>query len=81
MAAKTVNGANSMTYPVSFSITCTSESSTFTMGSAFSPIAARLQPRKMENTTICRISLRAIASTMLVGTACEINTFRVKGSD
>ena len=51
------------------------------MAAPFSPTAARLQPRKMENTTICRISLRAIASIMLVGTACEIKTFSVKGSD
>ena len=51
------------------------------MALPFSPIAVRLQPRKIENTTICKISLCAMASTMLVGKACEINTFSVKGSD
>lgn len=34
-------------------------------------------PKNIENTTICRISLLAIASVMLVGMVCDRNPFRL----
>ena len=37
-------------------------------------------PKKTENTTICRISFRAMASRMLVGIACDTSTFRDRAS-
>jgi hypothetical protein len=39
----------------------------------FSRIAAIAVPKNSENTTICRISLRAIASRTLVGIVCSMN--------
>ena len=42
---------------------------------ARSPIAAQATPKNSENTTICRISLVAIASTTERGTRCATNSF------
>ena len=43
----------------------------------FSPSDAPAMPKNIENTTICRISLLAIASVMLVGMVCDRNPFRL----
>src|SRR5215472_9785930 len=40
-----------------------------------SPSAAQATPKNNENTTICRISLVAIASTIERGTRCATNSF------
>src|ERR1700730_2176586 len=42
---------------------------------ARSPSAAQATPKNSENTTICRISLVAIASTIERGTRCATNSF------
>src|SRR3954452_3974467 len=42
----------------------------------FSPRDPSATPKKIENTTICRISLLAIASMALLGTRCVTNSFR-----
>ncbi len=42
---------------------------------AFSSMAAQATPKNSENTTICRISLVAIASTIERGTRCVTNSF------
>ena len=43
----------------------------------FSPSDAPAMPKNIENTTICRISLLAIASVMLMGIVCDRNPFRL----
>ena len=44
---------------------------------ALSSMAETAVPTKIENTTICRISLLAMASTMDFGTRWVTNSFRV----
>ena len=70
MAENTAKGARFMTYPVTFSITCPTESSSFTTGSPLGPMAAVATPKNRANTTICKISLWAIASITLEGNTC-----------
>ena len=67
-AANTASGATFMTYPVTFSMTSTRPSIAWTRKRPFSPAAARPTPKKIENTTICRISLFAMASAADFGT-------------
>ena len=42
-------------------------------GFEYGPKLAAATPKKMENTTICKISLVAMASNTLDGTTCSIN--------
>ena len=51
---------------------CATESITSMTGLLRSPSAAIADPKKTENTTICRISLRAMASMTLVGMVCAM---------
>ncbi len=74
MAANTATGANIITAPVIFSMMCTRSSIQATRVFAFSPRLAAATPKKIENTTICRISLAAIASMTLRGTRCATNS-------
>ncbi len=74
IAANTATGAKSITYPVTLSITSASPSIPCARKWPFSPSAASATPKKIENTTICRISLLAIASTALLGTRWVTNS-------
>jgi hypothetical protein len=58
---------------VIWSITCTSASTPRTIGAPLSPIAVKATPKKIEKTTIWRISLVAIASIADLGTRCVTN--------
>jgi hypothetical protein len=55
------------------SITLTSASVARTSGRAGSPTAVIATPTKIEKTTICRISLSAIASIIDSGKMCAMN--------
>jgi len=59
------DGAKYMTYPVTRRITVAVASSAFITIFPCSPIEAVAMPKKTAKTTICRISLLAIASKML----------------
>ena len=60
-----------------FSIACESSSIAATSVFAFSPSAASATPKNIENTTICRISLLAIASANDFGTRWLTKSFSV----
>ena len=66
-AAKTAKGASVMMNPVIFSITSDSWSIQSINASARLPRLDAATPNNSENTTICRISLPAIACTIDVG--------------
>ena len=51
------------------------------MGSPFLPMAVNAIPKKTENTTSCKISFVAIASTTLRGTTCSTNFANEKPFD
>jgi hypothetical protein len=57
-----------ITYLVKRNITSASDPQNFTTGSALAPMAEQAAPKRKAKTTICSASLRAMASTMLVGT-------------
>ena len=76
-APKTPAGANHITKSVTFSITGTRslmKAVTVFAGSVFSDAIAN--PKKHENTRICRISLVAIAWKKLAGKTCAMNSRR-----
>ena len=77
-AANTATGANHITAPVTFSITCARSSITPVRRLPDSPSADSAVPKKIENTTICRISLFAIASAIDFGTRWTTKSFSVK---
>ena len=56
---------------------CASASSTSITVRPRSPMAAMAVPKKIANTTICKISLRAMASITLLGTVCSIKPVKV----
>ena len=58
----------------------TSASTARTSGLATSPTAVIATPTKIEKTTICKISLVAIASTIDAGTICVMNLARLNAS-
>ena len=68
IAANTATGANAITAPVILSMMCVRSSTQATIVFALSPRLAAATPKKIENTTICRISFIAIASMTLFGT-------------
>ncbi|MNN53341.1 hypothetical protein D3C81_1680860 [compost metagenome] len=78
IAANTASGAIHITAPVIFSITCARSSITPAMRAPRSPSAASAVPKKIENTTICRISLLAMASATDFGTRCAMKSLSVK---
>ena len=78
MAANTATGAIHITAPVIFSMICARSSITPAMRAPRSPSAAKAVPKKIENTTICRISLLAMASATDFGTRWATKSFSVK---
>ena len=76
----TPTGAKFMINPTIFKIICAATSNVFTTGFAYSPKFAAATPKKIENTTICKISLLAIASNALEGIICSTN-FCIENSD
>ena len=54
-------------------MTCDRPSTASSTTFARAPRAAQAQPKKMENTTICRISLSTIGRTALSGKTCLMN--------
>ena len=71
MAANTPIGANTITYDVNVNITCAVLSNTASTGRPAGPSAASATPKNVANTTTCRMSPRAIASTTDVGNRCR----------
>ena len=71
MAANTPIGANTITYDVNVNITCAVLSNTASTGRPAGPSAASATPKNVANTTTCRMSPRAIASTTEVGNRCR----------
>ncbi len=71
MAANTPIGANTITYDVNVNITCAVLSNTASTGRPAGPRAASATPKNVANTTTCRMSPRAIASTTDVGNRCR----------
>ena len=70
MAQNTASGASFMTEPVTRGMTWDRPSTVSSTILARAPMAAQATPKKMENTTICRISLSTIGRTALSGKTC-----------
>ena len=67
IAANTAIGEKYIIYCVIFKMTCATASKKSTMIVPFSPMAAVAMPKKIENTTTCKISFLAMASITLLG--------------